>query len=301
MTDVKNIHYLQVNHKIEKIFSNEDVLILPSSEAWKKFSWTRKYFFKKPKQGYFLWVKKQINFPLFSCVLINSKKITQDIQNLAILEKGVNVSLFGSCSSLKSRLYGFHNAQGKFVLKKGASLKYEHRHSWNTDDKVKAKYEFILEENAKLNYIFKSVNVPGKMEIENKAELSDDASCEIKAVIDCKNSEMKINDIVELKGEQSSGQIHMRLVGREKSIIYANSEILAKAQSKGHLDCQGLLVDESSKISLIPKLICSNKKSQITHEASIGKISQEQLSYLRTRGLNEKEAISLIINGFLNI
>ena len=301
MTDVKNIHYLQVNHKIEKIFSNEDVLILPSSEAWKKFSWTRKYFFKKPKQGYFLWVKKQINFPLFSCVLINSKKTTQDLQNLAVLERGVDISLFGSCSSLKSRLYGFHNAQGKFVLKKGAFLKYEHRHSWNADDKVKAKYEFILEENAKLNYIFKSINAPGEMEIENKVKLSDNASCEIKAVIDCKNSQTKINDIIMMEGKQSSGQIQIRLVGREKSIIHANSEIFAKAESRGHLDCQGLLIDENSKISLVPKLICSNKKSQITHEASIGKISEEQLSYLRTRGLNEKQAISLIVNGFLNI
>ena len=301
MTDVKNTHYLQINHKIEKTFSNEDVLIISSTEAWEKFNWTRKYFSKKPRQGYFLWVKKQVNFPLLSCVLINSKKTTQDLQNLAVLEKGIDISLFGSCLSSKPGLYGSHNAYGKFVLKEGSSLKYEHRHSWDTNDKVKTRYTFILEENTKLNYIFKSINAPGKMDIENKAELSDNASCEIKAVIDCKNSEMRINDIIELKGKQSSGQIQMRLVGREKSIIYANSEILAKAQSKGHLDCQGLLVDESSKISLVPRLFCSNKKSQITHEASIGKISQEQLSYLRTRGLNEKQAISLIVNGFLNI
>jgi len=90
------------------------------------------------------------------------KKTTQDLQNLAILEKGVNISLFGSCLSSKSGLYGSHNACGKFILKKGASLKYEHRHSWNANDKVKTRYEFILEENAKLNYIFKSINAPGE-------------------------------------------------------------------------------------------------------------------------------------------
>jgi len=39
--------------------------------------------------------------------------------------------------------------------------------------------------------------------------------------------------------------------------------------------------------------------AQITHEASIGRISEEELIYLRTRGLNEKEAIGLIVNGFL--
>jgi Fe-S cluster assembly scaffold protein SufB len=76
---------------------------------------------------------------------------------------------------------------------------------------------------------------------------------------------------------------------------------LANSPSKGHLDCQGLLVDKKSKISLIPALICQNKETQITHEASIGKISEEQLTYLRMRGLSEKEAIDLICSGFLKI
>jgi hypothetical protein len=65
------------------------------------------------------------------------------------------------------------------------------------------------------------------------------------------------------------------------------------------LDCQGLLVDKEAKISLIPQLVCKNKEAQITHEASIGKINEEQLTYLRMRGLAETQAIDLIINGFL--
>jgi Fe-S cluster assembly scaffold protein SufB len=48
-------------------------------------------------------------------------------------------------------------------------------------------------------------------------------------------------------------------------------------------------------------LVCESKEAQITHEASIGKISEEQLNYLRSRGLNEKEAIDLIISGFLSV
>jgi len=64
------------------------------------------------------------------------------------------------------------------------------------------------------------------------------------------------------------------------------------------LDCQGLLVDKDSKISLTPELICQNKLAQITHEAAIGKISEEELSYLRMRGLSEEEAINLIVSGF---
>jgi len=89
------------------------------------------------------------------------------------------------------------------------------------------------------------------------------------------------------------------LAGRKNSKITAHSSIIATAPSKGHLDCQGLLVDKNSEISLIPELICHNKNAQITHEASIGRISEEQLSYLRMRGLKEEEAIDLIVAGFL--
>ncbi len=77
------------------------------------------------------------------------------------------------------------------------------------------------------------------------------------------------------------------------------SKIEAIAPSKGHLDCQGLLAAKTAKISFVPGLVCKNKDAQITHEASIGKISEEELTYLRMRGLTEDEAIDLIINGFL--
>jgi len=49
----------------------------------------------------------------------------------------------------------------------------------------------------------------------------------------------------------------------------------------------------------VPKLICKDPRGQVTHEASIGKISEEELNYLRTRGLKEEEAVDLIVSGFL--
>ena len=88
------------------------------------------------------------------------------------------------------------------------------------------------------------------------------------------------------------------MAGRN-SLISADSQIRAEAEAKGHLDCQGLLIDEKAKVSMIPALVCSHKKAQITHEASIGRVSETELNYLMMRGLSEKQALDLIINGFL--
>jgi Fe-S cluster assembly scaffold protein SufB len=61
------------------------------------------------------------------------------------------------------------------------------------------------------------------------------------------------------------------------------------------------LVDKDSRIVLSPEIVCENRLAQITHEASIGRISEEELNYLMMRGLSENEAIDLIVGGFLTI
>ena len=301
MKNARNVHFWQIDNQVKKILKIKGVILLTSLEAWEKFSWTRKYFSQKPEQGYFIWVKNQINFPLFSCISIAHKNISQKLQNLLIIEKNLKISLQGSCNALKKDLNGKHRAEGKIILKEGSGLKYNHIHSWGEKDIVEPEYEFILEKNSKLDYTYKTLFTPQKLRINNSFSLSAGASCDIKMIVNCVKTETNIKDVLILKGPGSSGVINLRLVGGEESKILAHSQVIADSESKGHLDCQGLLTDKKSQISLVPELICKNKLAQITHEASIGKISEEQLNYLRMKGLTEKEATNLIINGFLEI
>ena len=299
MRNVKNVNYLQIDHKIKNIFPAKGVTILSSPEAWKKFVWSRKYFSKKPKEGYFIWIKNQVNFPLFACISIAHRNVSQELQNLLIIEKNLKISLQGTCNALKKNLKGKHKAQGKIILKQGSSLKYSHIHSWGEKDVVEPSYEFYLGKNSRLDYTYRTLFVPKKLRINNLFNLSTEASCNIKIIANCIKTKTEIKDVLILKGRGASGIINLRLVGGKDSKVLAHSQIVADSESKGHLDCQGLLTDKKSEISLIPELLCKDKLAQITHEASIGKISQEQLNYLRTRGLTEKEATNLIINGFL--
>ncbi len=299
MKNARNVHFWQIDNKIKSILKVNGVTLLTSPEAWKKFDWTRKYFSKKPEQGYFIWVKNQINFPLFSCISIAHKNVNQKLQNLLIVEKNLKISLKGSCNALKKNLNGKHKANGKIILKQGSFLKYNHIHSWGEKDIVEPEYEFILEKDSKLDYIYKTLFTPKKLRINNSFNLSAGASCDIKMIANCVETDVDIKDVLILKGKGSSGVINLRLVGGKDSKVLAHSQVIADSESKGHLDCQGLLADKKSEISLMPELVCKNKLAQITHEASIGRISQEQLNYLRMKGLTEKQATNLIINGFL--
>ncbi len=298
MKNANNV-YWQTDNKIPKICFKKGAEILPINLAWEKYRWTRKYFNKKPKQGYFLWIKKRPEGQLLTCVSIAKKNIKQGLQNLLVLEKGVKAKMRGTCGALKKNLCGIHRAKGKIILKENSALQYSHIHSWGEKDVVETNYEFFLEKNSRLEYKYKIFSAPKKLEIDTKINVLKDAAAEIILAGDCEKTEIKIKETLILKEKGASGIVKLRLVGRKNSRISARSRVLAEDEAKGHLDCQGLLLDDTSIISLSPKLICENRKAQLTHEASIGKISDEALYYLRMRGLSEDEAVNLIISGFL--
>lgn len=300
MINAKNANYLQIDHKVKSIFSLPGVIILPSSKAWTDFKWTRPFFVKKPKEGYFIWVKKQISFPLATCLAIASPKIFQDLNNLMVIEKGIQAKANVVCQAIKNNLSCSHSARGKLVLKEGAGLEYNHFHQWGQKDSVSPDYEFILKKGSHLVYNYKNLLPAKNVSLKTTIYAGKNSSANLNFIFQGKGaSKIDIYDALHLEGEGSQGIVKLRLVGKDKSKIRAKSLILAKSLSKGHLDCQGLLVDKGAEISLMPELTCLNKKAQLTHEASIGKISEEELNYLRMRGLREKEAIDLIVSGFL--
>lgn len=293
------VHYWQIDHEVKNIFEIGGVTILPSSEAWQKFAWTRKFFEEKPKEGYFIWVKRKIDFPLAICITIASPKISQDLRNLLVIEKNIKARANVICNAKEKFLCGKHLARGKLILKEGVFLEYNHIHKWGEKDNVQPDYEFTLEKGARLIYNYRNLFPPENLEFKTTIHSGENTSSNLNFIINSLNSKTKVKDTVFLEGKNSQTVVRLRLVGRKKSQIEAISQIFAFSPGKGHLDCQGLLVDKTAKISLIPQLVCQNKKAQITHEASIGKISEEELTYLRMRGLTEKEAIDLIVSGFL--
>ncbi len=295
------VNYWQVDHKVKDIFKLKEVIILSSPKAWEKYKWSRVWFKKKPKEGYFIWLKRQTDFPLATCITIASPKTSQNLQNLIIVEKGVKAKVNAACNATKNNLCGTHLAQGKIILKDNATLEYRNLHKWGQKDFVGTDYEFILGKDSKLIYSYKNLFSPKNLQMKTVIFSGKNSSSNLNFIINSLNSKIKVEDIIFLKGRDSQGVLRIRLVGRKKSKIEAISKIVAEAPSKGHLDCQGLLINKSANISLIPELVCRNKDAQLTHEASIGRISEEELVYLRMRGLSEKEAINLIVGGFLKL
>jgi len=84
--------------------------------------------------------------------------------------------------------------------------------------------------------------------------------------------------------------------------IIARGDLVGlSSQTKARLECDGLLISDSAVIRAVPMLVARAEGAELSHEATVGKVGAEQLNYLMSRGLDEEEATSLIIRGFVKL
>ncbi len=299
--NVKNVDYFQVNEEILRIVKREGVEILKSPEAWKRYKWTRKYFAKKPKGGFFIWVKKDTGIPITTCVSIDGKNVKQSLDNLVVIEKGVHAKSYMICNSTMTS-NGIHKAGGKIIVKEGSILETSSVQAWSDSVKVFLDYEYVLEKNSKIVYNFKLSKSPQTFSSKTKFVLMENSSLRERTIIDNRGNTKAVHKLeILLKGKDANAISQLRAVGRDLSSLISDVLAIGENKAKAHLDCQGLVIGKRAKMKLIPSLFIKNKEALLTHEASIGRIVGEQLDYLRSRGLTEREAINLIVSGFLTL
>ncbi len=298
MKNVKNVNYVQIDHKIQ-IFEGKDVITLSSPEAYKRFRWTREHFKRKPEEGYFIWVKNSINYPLITRISISSKNVSQNPINLVIIEKNVETKIYSICNSVKKNLCGNHTGYSKIIVKENSILEMKHFHKWGKGDTVKSSLELFLKKGAKLSYVYRCLDTPMNLEIENNNYLEANSSANLVITVLASHGEVEMCDSTFLNGKDSNGISRIRMIGDKISSIIAHSRMIANDAGTGHVDCMGLLLSDDSSINAIPELLNNHKDASLTHEASVGKISEEVMNYLRSRGLTENQAIDLIVTGFL--
>ncbi|MGQ4832461.1 MAG: SufB/SufD family protein [Candidatus Asgardarchaeia archaeon] len=294
----KKAQYLQEdNHYSIKGVSGTE--ILPIREALKRYPWVTKHI-HPGEQGYFIWVKDSPAYPIITCFLIASKGAVQRLTNLIIVEENVEVTFKGLCMAELPDLAGKHMDYTRMIMKNNAVVNIEHIHKWGNRDLVSMVMNLEAQNGSKLVYKYRSLESPRRFYVLTKAKLYDNASVNITVAALGDNNIIRMKENFELIGDHSDAILKYRVVSKNKADVVGISKISAIGnETKGHLDCQGLVLSNDTRVDLIPELESKNKTSSLTHEASIGRIAPDVLNYLRSRGLTEEDAIDLIVNGFL--
>jgi len=115
-----------------------------------------------------------------------------------------------------------------------------------------------------------------------------------------KEDDIKIAEKIHLNGREARGLAKSRLVLRDNAKAVVMGETYGNAPfARGHVDCIEIVDGEGVIARAIPVVYVKDKQAKVTHEAAIGSVDKKQMQTLMARGLNEEEAVDVIVRGIL--
>lgn len=313
--------FMLVNDKIvEAKLHDKGVELMPLTMAIKKYEWVKNYLWtavnkdkdvftkivaKNDLNGYFIRTLpgSKTHFPLQACFYMKESGMTQIVHNLIIAEEGSELHLINGCAVATYGNRGSHVAVTEFFIKKDARVTYTMIHDWAKNVVVRPRSGAVVGENGIFisNYVcmkpVKSVQTAPNVYLMGRK-----ASAKLYSILYAeKDTSLDIGGNIYLKGEYSNGEIISRIISNGGSIRSLGTLIGEAENVKAHMECDGILLDDSGVIDTIPQLVAKNREVEMSHEAAVGKIARDEIEYLMARGMKENDAISLILRGFLDI
>ncbi len=317
--------YFQIDHSailqtIRETFSGK-AEIMSTKDALKKYRWAKDYWWKivaadtdkftalaklKWDQGYFIRIleNQKITLPLQACLFISKDNFNQNVHNLIIAEPNSEAQIITGCTVHPNVQSGLHVGISEFYVKKNAKLTFTMIHNWAQNFNVRPRTAALLDDGATF--------------VNNYVCMKPVKSLQMYPVAYCRgaNSRVRFNTIlhgsqnshldagskVVLQCKGSKGEIITRAIASDNAQINARGLLVGEHEdSKAHLECRGLLLSDEALIHAIPELVGKVKGTELSHEAAVGKIAEEQIQYLMARGFSQTEAESLIIQGFMDV
>lgn len=223
------------------------------------------------------------------------------VYNDFYIEEGAQVTIVAGCGVHSTDESG-HDGIHTFHIGKNAVVSYIENHLATGSGKNKVMNPTTIIKMDEGSQMTMTTTQIGGVDYSNrvtKATLKKDAVLNISEKIMTAGFNVAKTDFkVVLQGENSKCDIVSRSVARDESEQYFKSNIVGKNSCFGHVECDGILLNDA-RIDSIPRVSALNNQASLSHEAAIGKIAKEQIVKLMTLGLSKEEAERKIIEGFL--
>ena len=312
--------FIQKDQSVIHCKSRQDgIEILGISEAQEKYGWLSNYMWKsissdtdkftsqakeKPTEGYFIHALPGVKtkYPVQSCLYIAQDGFSQNVHNIVIAEKDSELHIITGCATAPHLATGLHIGISEFYVKEGAKLVFTMIHDWGEKVHVRPRTVTQVEESGVIisNYI--SLKPVGSLQMFPTTHLNGRRAVAhfYRSLVASQGSFLDVGSRIVLNAPETRAEIISRGIVSGGSII-ARGDLVGKvAAIKAHLECKGLILNDGL-MQAIPELTGHVPGVEMSHEAAVGKIDQQEIEYLMARGLDEEEAISTIVRGFLNV
>ena len=255
--------------------------------------------------GSFIYVPKGVKLekPLQSYFRINSEKMGQFERTLIIVDDDADLHYVEGCTAPKYSNDSLHAAVVEIFVKDRAKCRYSTVQNWSPNILNLVTKRALVKERGIMEWI--DGNVGSHLNMKYPACVLSGEYAKGVCISIAVASHSQFQDagakMIHLAPHTSSTIISKSLSRVGGKVNYRGLVRMSdKAQySKAKVECDTLILDDISSSDTIPTNIISNNTSTIEHEATVSKISEEQLFYLMSRGLTKEEATQMIILGFI--
>jgi len=313
------IVYHKLKETLQKkgvIFENMDTALIKHPELVKKYFMTKCVPIDDHKfvslhasvwsGGTFIYVPKgvKVELPLQAYFRMNKEKSGQFEHTLIIADEGSELTYIEGCSAPQYNYSSLHAGCVEIFVNAGAKVKYISIENWSLNTFNLNTKRAIVEKEGEIKWVNGNLGSGVTMLYPSSVLVGEGARSD------------NLGLVIAGKGQiQDTGAKSIHLAPHTTSTIYSKSiskdggianyrgliKVTQKANdTKASLVCDSLLLDNKSQANAFPAVENANDQVDISHEARIGRIGEEEIFYLKTRGFSETEAIRLAVNGFAN-
>jgi Fe-S cluster assembly protein SufB len=261
--------------------------------------------------GSFCYIPKGVRCPmeLSTYFRINAADTGQFERTLIVADEGAYVSYLEGCTAPKRDTNQLHAAVVELVALKGATVKYSTVQNWYAGDKEGRGgiYNFVTKrgmafENAKISWTQVETGSAITWKYPSVVLRGDNSTGEFYsvAVVNNKQQADTGTKMIHIGKNTKSTIVSKGISAGEGNNSYRGKvKVLPKADgARNYTQCDSMLVGNRCGAHTFPYIEVANKNSIIEHEASTSKIGEDQIFYLKQRGLSAEQAVSMIVSGF---
>jgi len=245
----------------------------------------------------------QIRNPVHMCFGVLPEEGLQRIDLDVGIEPRAHVALLAHCM-FPNAVRVTHKMDARITVGEGASYRYFERHVHGKDGGVVVvpNARVYVEAGASFETEFELLEGRvGEIDVDYEAWCAERSSLRMVARIAGRGDDrIALRETAHLEGTHAAGVLLSRIAVRDRSEADIYNELTARAPyARGHVDCKEIVQDRGVARAT-PIVSVEHPLAHVTHEAAIGSVDSRQLETLMARGMDEEEAVDLIINGLLS-
>jgi Fe-S cluster assembly protein SufB len=310
-----------VYHNIQQALTRQGVIFISSDDGLKQHPDVfREYFgtvvpFADNKfaalntafwsGGSFVYVPPgvHVDLPLQAYFRLNAQGMGQFERTLIIVDEGASVHYVEGCTAPIYSKDSLHSGVIEIIVRRGARMRYTTIQNWSTNVYNLVTQRALVEEGAVMEWVDSNLGSRLTMKYPACILKGRGAHGEILSMAFAgKGQHQDAGGKMIHAAPGTSSKITSKSISKSggRSSYRGLVKILHGASgSKSKVVCDALLLDPDARTDTYPLIQTAENKVEIGHEATVSKIGQEQLFYLRSRGLSEEEAVTMVVSGFI--